>query len=174
MDNLRFNDFLVVGRNILFIGWCALAIPVSGLHAAEPAGSKPPMERMGQAEENLPAATVEIQKIQRLLKLLSSRYPDRYRSVDPGRLDGVLGEETKIAIRNFRSIAHVPEGPVNNSQLTADILSELASMSANAGADLQGRGEVDCLQTPEAPSCTQAEVARQMRRNRRRKRRKKW
>ena len=81
--------------------------------------------------------------------------------MDPGRLDGVLGEETKIAIRNFRSIAHLPGEPSGNNQLTADILSELASMSANAGGDLQGRSEADCLQTPEAASCKQAAAAAQ-------------
>ena len=153
MDNLRFNDFLVVGRRILCIGWCALAIPAAGLHAEEPAGSKGQTERTDQADEGRSAATAETQKIQRLLKLLSSRYPDRYGTVDPGRLDGVSGEDTKIAIRNFRSIAHLPGDATPNSRLTAEILSELASMSASVGTESQAKAEVDCAQSPEAAQC---------------------
>ena len=81
--------------------------------------------------------------------------------MDPGRLDGVLGEETKLAIRRFRSIAHLPSERDGNAQLTADILSELASMSADAGGESQARSEADCRLTPEAASCMEAEAAGQ-------------
>ena len=39
----------------------------------------------------------EIQNVQRLLKLLSTRYPGKYAAADPKRVDGVFGEQLRFA-----------------------------------------------------------------------------
>jgi cell division septation protein DedD len=80
------------------------------------------------------AAPPQIHNIQRLLKLLADRYPKRYGSVDPGRVDGSFGAETKDAIRNFQKISGSKSTTQNGDQLVADILAVLAQMSATQAA----------------------------------------
>ena len=64
------------------------------------------MSPLAQAEtESVRTAPSQIQNVQRLLKLLADRYPKKYGSVDPGRVDGSFGTETKDAIRNFQKIS---------------------------------------------------------------------
>jgi peptidoglycan hydrolase-like protein with peptidoglycan-binding domain len=117
---------------------------------ARPAARPEIAQQENKAE---PATTASMQKIQRLLKLLAVRYPDRFGSVDPGRLDGVYGAETKLALRKFRAIAGLTKDSRPDTHLTADILSELALMSANETSDLSRRLEPDCSQTPGAAGC---------------------
>lgn len=73
----------------------------------------------------------EVQNIQRLLKLLSGRYPAKYASVDPRRVDGVFGDDTAVAIRNFQKAAGLTSPPRNNDQLVSEILAALARISAS-------------------------------------------
>ena len=72
----------------------------------------------------------EIQNVQRLLKLLSSRYPEKYASADPKRVDGVFGDDTAIAIKNFQKTSGVSTPPRNNEALVSEILAALARMSS--------------------------------------------
>lgn len=72
----------------------------------------------------------EIQNVQRLLKLLSSRYPGKYASSDPKRVDGVFGDDTAIAIKNFQKTSGLSTPPRNNEALVSEILAALARMSA--------------------------------------------
>jgi cell division septation protein DedD len=72
----------------------------------------------------------EIQNVQRLLKLLSSRYPGKYASADPKRVDGVFGDDTAIAIKNFQKTSGVSTPPRNNEALVSEILAALARMSS--------------------------------------------
>lgn len=156
MGNLRFSDFLVVGRNILCAGSCILAVAAEEARAAEQAGSAAPLEPARQVEENHPAATAAMQKSQRLLKLLASRYSERYGSVDPGRLDGVLSAETKDAIRNFQKISGSKFGVHNGERLVADILATLAEMSATQAADPAPQTEPPAKESSAAPQAAEA------------------
>lgn len=72
----------------------------------------------------------EIQNVQRLLKLLSSRYPGKFASADPKRVDGVFGDDTAIAIKNFQKTFGVSTPPRNNEALVSEILAALARMSS--------------------------------------------
>lgn len=72
----------------------------------------------------------EIQNVQRLLKLLSSRYPAKYASADPKRVDGVFGDDTAIAIKNFQKSSGISTPPRNNEALVSEILAALARMSS--------------------------------------------
>jgi len=72
----------------------------------------------------------EIQNVQRLLKLLSTRYPEKYASADPKRVDGVFGDDTAIAIKNFQKTSGITTPPRNNEMLVSEILAALARMSA--------------------------------------------
>lgn len=72
----------------------------------------------------------EIQNVQRLLKLLSSRYPGKYASSDPKRVDGVFGDDTAVAIKNFQKTSGITTPPRNNEALVSEILAALARMSA--------------------------------------------
>lgn len=94
------------------------------------------MSPLAQAEtESVRAAPPQIQNVQRLLKLLADRYPKKYGSVDPGRVDGSFGTETKDAIRNFQKISGSKASAQNGDQLVADILAALAQISATQAAD---------------------------------------
>ena len=88
-----------------------------------------------QTTEAQPSSPAVIQNIQRLLKLLSDRYPKTYGSVDPQRVDGRFGTETKDAIRNYKAISGSQSDVRNGEQLVADILSTLAQMSAATAAE---------------------------------------
>ncbi len=130
MDNLRLGDCLGVVRYFVCLSACLLLASEWQTTAAS-AAARPQIAQQTGAP---PDASASIQKIQRLLKLLSNRYPERYGSVDPGRLDGLLGEGTKVAIRNFRKIAGLTNDSRPDSELTSAILSELAQMtSTDAG-----------------------------------------
>lgn len=72
----------------------------------------------------------EIQNVQRLLKLLSTRYPGKYAAADPKRVDGVFGEDTAIAIKNFQKASGLSSPPRTNEQLVSEVLAALARMSA--------------------------------------------
>jgi len=126
MDNLRLSDYLVAGRYFLYLSACLLVTSEWQTTAAN-AADRP---QLTQHAGSPPTATAAMQKVQRLLKLLSDRYPEQYGSVDPGRLDGILGEETKVAIRNFREIAGLSNDPRPDSELTTAILSELAHVTS--------------------------------------------
>jgi cell division septation protein DedD len=125
MDNLRFRDFLVGVRYLFCLSACILMMSDWQSTPAS-AADRPQLAQQGGA-----SPTANIQKVQRLLKLLADRNPEQYGSVDPGRLDGVNGEETKIAIRNFRAIAGVTKAAVPDSELYTAVLSELARMAAD-------------------------------------------
>ncbi len=73
----------------------------------------------------------EIQNVQRLLKLLSTRYPEKYASADPKRVDGVFGDDTAVAIKNFQKTSGITTPPRNNEMLVSEILAALARMSAS-------------------------------------------
>lgn len=81
------------------------------------------------------ASRDSIQNIQRLLKLLADRHKDKYGAVDPGRVDGSFGTETKDAIRKFQDISGVPAGSQSSDELVADILAALAQMTAEQPAE---------------------------------------
>ncbi len=72
----------------------------------------------------------EIQNVQRLLKLLSTRYPEKYGNADPKRVDGVFGDDTAVAIKNFQKTSGVTTPPRTNEALVSEILAALARMSA--------------------------------------------
>jgi hypothetical protein len=113
---------------------CAFCLAVSPATAEALRGDS--MLSLAQATaEPAPAAPAQIQNVQRLLKLLADRYPKKYGSVDPGRVDGSYGAETKDAIRNFQRISGSKASPQNGEQLVADILATLAQMSATQAAD---------------------------------------
>jgi len=153
MDNLRLYDFLVRAGPIVrafCIGTCLLAGSAGELSADADVRSGASADITTWADRNSPSLVLSIRKIQRLLKLLASRHPARYKSVDPGRLDGVLGEETKSAIRNFRSIAGLPNDTKFDPQLTQQILAELALMSTT---DEEASPTLDCSATPAAAEC---------------------
>ena len=147
MDNLRLGESLGAVRYFLCLSACLLLASEWQATAAT-AADRP---QLAQQTESPPPASASIQKIQRLLKLLSDRYPERYGSVDPGRLDGVLGGETKVAIRNFRKITGLTDDPRPDSALTPDILSELAQMTSTDA------GSQPATPQPETTSGTQAE-----------------
>jgi hypothetical protein len=77
----------------------------------------------------------EVQRLQRLLKLLAKRDPQLYASVDPGRVDGVYGAETMAAIINFQRITGAPVEPAVNATLWSQVLAALASLPASDLAD---------------------------------------
>lgn len=97
------------------------------------ATSQPPLQLLiAQAGSSLgKGSREEVQNIQRLLKLLSARYPAKYASVDPRRVDGVFGDDTAVAIRNFQKAAGLTSPPRNNDQLVSEILAALAQISAS-------------------------------------------
>lgn len=72
----------------------------------------------------------KVQNIQRLLKLLSTRYPGKYASADPKRVDGVFGDDTAVAIKNFQKTSGITTPPRTNEALVSEILAALARMSA--------------------------------------------
>lgn len=140
-------------KHILFFSAFCLA---AGSATAEPLRDLPPT-RLAQANvEPAGAVPSQTQNIQRLLKLLADRYPSKYRSVDPGRVDGSFGAETKDAIRNFQKISGSKSGAHNGEQLVADILATLAQMSATQAADPAPQSEPPANAPSAAPQAAEA------------------
>jgi len=123
MGNLKFKDFRAARIWLLFAYIWAFTILATDAHAAD--GSATPA-----APAQATSSSTSVQNIQRLLTLLSERYPTKYGAVNPGQVDGSLGLSTRKAIRKFQEISHTKPGSQNNDQLVADILSALALMSS--------------------------------------------
>jgi SPOR domain len=123
MGNLKFKDFRAARIWLVFAYIWAFTMPATDTHAAD--GSATPATPV-QAT----SSSTSVQNIQRLLTLLSERYPTKYNAVNPGQVDGSLGLSTRNAIRKFQEISNTKPGSQSNDQLVADILSALALMAS--------------------------------------------
>ena len=124
-----------VGMYLIFLAVTTALCFAYGELAAETTGRSASDAVAQEAAAPDEGSTIERQNIQRLLKLLADRYPNKYGSVDPGTIDGSFGTETKTAIRNFRQISGSRSGASDGGKLVADILAALAQMSATQPAD---------------------------------------
>lgn len=130
MGNLKFKDFRVVGWWLLFAAFGVLALPETAAGAAEQTDrfKRPSNMKLVQLAQS--TSPDNIKNIQRLLTLLADRYKTKYGVVNPGRVDGSYGRETKVAIRKYQEISGIEPGSRTNEQLVSDILATLAQMSA--------------------------------------------
>jgi peptidoglycan hydrolase-like protein with peptidoglycan-binding domain len=82
--------------------------------------------RTGPTEAKPYTSAKDIRRLQRLLKLLANQNPARYAKVDPGIVDGTLGDSTIKAITRFQRIIGVPKNPAITRQLFAQIFTAQA------------------------------------------------
>lgn len=134
MGKLKSRDFRVISRRLI---GAALGIAVSASGAASAPSARLEMSVAAPGAVSLDgiqlaqaSSSENVKNIQRLLTLLADRYSAKYGTVNPGRVDGSYGAETKAAIRKYQEIAGIEPGSRTNEQLVADILATLAQMSA--------------------------------------------
>jgi len=140
-------DFQVVGRCLLYAALGTFLLPESSAIAAERIDRLLNGDTIQLAQSS---ASDSIANIQRLLTILADRYKRKFGAVDPGRVDGSYGAETKLAIRKYQEISGIKPGSQTNEQLVADILATLAAMSANSPEEETGspRRQIAALPTP--------------------------
>lgn len=121
-------DFQVVGRCLLYAALGTFLLPEASAISSERIDRLVNGETVQLAQSS---ASDSIANIQRLLTILADRYKRKFGAVNPGRVDGSYGAETRLAIRKYQEISGIKPGSQTNEQLVADILATLAAMSAN-------------------------------------------